>query len=308
MNTRLLLLLLATLLVVSCESKTKQKRNANSIKTESLSSCELLYANMEPATDTLISLVQEILDSQKQLSGDNRQLLVGLLKEYKFSIEKDSLSLLIEKPLFSIFRLKSNQIGVVHPAGPIEINGTMEDVLKEHFILKGNFGYQSVDSMGKLIYFPEEFTKLFNAVPPKIYTYSDKRKSQNTISSLAYYDDNCLAYYQYDFALNADQKTDKILFGSKLSLELEYGNYPSIDKVFKRQFAQNCTDCPTNYADQKTFAKLKGTDNIFFTYADSFPVNNKLPLPSRSVVLKKKDGSVITLWSTKLDLSGCGCF
>ena len=236
-----------------------------------------------------------------------KKSLNQLLKQLETELGSESLTLAIDAPLFPIYRLKKDQIGIIRAAGPVLIDGQYEDVAREDDILKENNAYQSIDSMGILVSFPEEFSELFNDSPPTINYYTVSRKSRSTLRGLKYLDDQCLTYFQYDLNLGKKQKEDSILFGSKLSLDLEYGSFPEIDKVFKKQYANNCMDCPTNYPDQRTFAKLKGTENVYFTYADSFPVNTGLAAPSRSLVMKKKDGKVITLWTSELDLSGCGC-
>ena len=292
--------------IISCTSDTDTSKKNESTLTKSEGSCETLWANMAPEKVVKIELLKEILIENKELAGDNKKLIQNLLDLLEATID-DDLNLAIDEPLFPIYRLKKNQIGIIRKAGPIEVDGQFIDNAKEHEILQENFAYQSIDSMSVLVNFPEEFSELFNDNPPTINYYSISRKSRCKLQGLSYLDDQCLTYYQYDLNLIDAQNEDSILFGSRLSLDLEFGSFLEIDKGLKSQYKGDCMDCPSNYPNQKTFAKLKGTSNVYFTYADSFPVNTKLAAPSRSLVMKKKDGKIITLWSSELDLSDCGC-
>ncbi len=293
--------------IISCTSDTDTSKKNESTLTKSEGSCETLWANMAPEKTSKIGLLKEVLSENKELAGDNKKLIQGLLDKLEATIDAANLIIAIDEPLFPIYQLKKNQIGIIRKAGSMEIDGEFIDNAKEHEILQENFAYQSLDSMGVLVNFPEEFSELFNDNPPSINYYSISRKSRCKLKSLSFLDDQCLTYYQYDLNLTDAQNKDSILFGSKLSLDLDFGSFPEIDKALKSQYTGNCMDCPSNYPDQKTFANLKGTTNVYFTFADSFPVNTKLAAPSRSLVMKKKDGKIITLWSSELDLSGCGC-
>jgi hypothetical protein len=298
--------LLATALF-SCQSDDQKPSKKIEIRTDGNATCETFWANYGPEKEEKIKLLTEFLEMNKTLRGENKGFLLSLLKDLKRQPNADSLLLTTDYSIYPIFQLKQGQTGIKGIIGLDDTDERSEEFAKEHHLLKENFGYQSIDSVGKLVYFTEEFSELFKDNPPKFHYYTLRRKGSSKLTNLAYLGDDCLSYFHYDISLSDKEKTDSILFGSKFSLDLEFGSFPIIDKAFKTQFAENCMDCPTNYPDQKTFAKLKGVEGIYFVYADDFPLNTKLARPSRSIVLQKEDGSVVTLWKSEIDLSGCGC-
>ncbi|GAB2775483.1 hypothetical protein GCM10010465_22460 [Actinomadura fibrosa] len=58
---------------------------------------------------------------------------------------------------------------------------------------------------------------------------------------------------------------------------------------------------------RKTFARVKGTNNLFFAFADTFPINNELDTPSRALILVNEKDELIYLWYEEIDLFGCSC-
>jgi hypothetical protein len=307
MKTKLLLTLsLLTTLLISCASEDKNLNTKQSVKPNG-ASCESFWANMSPELEVRVKILTEILEGENELKGDNKKFLQSLLNEIKRNPTSDTLLLTIDKPIYPIHRLKQNQIGVLGYMSNDDFNGTWEEYAKEQDVVKGNFAYQSIDSLGVLCYFPEEFSDLYNDAPPSFYWYSLKKKNRSSFTNLGYLGNDCISYFQYDFTMSKSDETESILFGSPFSLDLEFNSFPEIDNAFKKQYAEGCSSCPTNYPDQKTFAKINGVNNLYFVYADNFPVNSKLAKPSRSLVMKMANGQVVTLWTIELDLVGCGC-
>ncbi len=304
--TLISLLFLLTTILFSCnsdEALPKVKSNPN-VRT---ATCSSFWAEYEPSQEIKLEILEGLLNGENSLSGENKSFLKNLIKTIKRTYHPDTLLLTIDQPFYPIYRFSADQIGIIGFYSSKELDGNWEDITRENQLLSENFAYQSIDSLGKLCYFPEEFSELFNDAPPSVNIYSMSKKGRSRIKNLAYLGDDCLSYFQYDFSLSKENEKDSILFGSRYSLDLEFGSFPEIDKCFKEQFANGCMDCPTNFPDQKAFAKLKGVDNLYFTYADDFPVNTRLANPSRSLVYKNKEGKLITLWTVELDLSGCGC-
>jgi|TARA_R110000737_G_scaffold345455_1_gene373981 hypothetical protein len=294
--------------MVSCGDNSVKPENSNTEKSLDSGSrtCDDFWAVYIPSDTVKIQLLEEILEKEKSLSNENAKLLKAIVTDLKHARSLDSLPLIFEHPLFPIHRLGKDQIGVLGYSNPQEVDGQWEDFSKEDQLLKKDFGYQSIDSVGKLVFFPKTYDKLYPLTKPSIYWYSMKKKGKSSLSAMGYMGDECLSYFQYSMNLSSDEEKEDIIFGSPYSLDLEFVSKPEIDKKFSSQMVKNCLDCPTNYSDQKVFAKLIGT-NIYFTQADSWPINNKLKAPSRSMVLLKSDGSVVTIWNSELDLFGCGC-
>lgn len=309
MKTKLLVaLFLLTTYLNSCKSDEKNSSAKIDLRTDGQSSCEDFWNVYTPELEEKVKILTEILDGKNDLTGENKRFLKSFLTDLKFIPNADTLLLTVHRSMYPIYRLKKDQVGIVGLIGGDENSGRWEEFAKEHHLLKENFGYQSIDSVGVLARFPEEFADLFNDNPPSFYWYSTTGKGQSKLSNLGYMGDDCLSYFHYDFSLNGKAAQEKLLFGSAFSLDLEFGTFPEIDKKLRAQYVENCMDCPSNYPDQKSFAKLKGIEGFYFVYADSFPINTKLAVPSRSLVYQKKDGAIVTLWTSELDLSGCGCF
>ncbi len=294
--------------LTACENN---KKDANEQKTnEKISedyTCDDFWALYNPSDTLKISYLEEILKNHKELTRGNIALLKALLNNLKNPPANDSIPLTFENPLFPIHRLKKNQIGILGYAIEKEVNGQWEDLSREDQLLRKDFGYQSIDSMGILVSFPKTWDKLYPETKPSVYWYSTRKREKTNLTEMCYMGDECLSYFQYNFSLSVNDAKEKIIFGSPFSLDLNFTEIPEYSKIFQNQLLVNCLDCPINYQDQVAFATFKGCESLFFTYADSWPINDKLKMPSRSLVYKNKEGKLITLWNSELDLFGCGC-
>jgi hypothetical protein len=311
MNKYLLAFFISSLIlftISSCDGNyaSENASTKTQIPTTDNTSCDDFWAVYHPEDTIKIKLLEEIVTGDKDFSSENVKLLKAMVLQLKKTRSHDSLPFIFEYPLFPIHRLGKNQIGVLGYSISQDLDGQWEGFSKEDQLLKKDFGYQSIDSMGELVFFPKVYDKLYPLTKPSIYWYSLKKKGKSTLPELAYFGDECLSYFHYSLVLNSTEKKENIVFGSPFSLDLNFILKPELDKKFKEQMVLNCIDCPSNYADQKIFAQIKGT-NLYFTQADSWPTNDKLDSPSRSLVLLKKDGSIITIWNSELDLYGCGC-
>jgi hypothetical protein len=304
-----LMLLIFPALLFSCSDDAKEnvsKTNKKIEKVDQNEGCDDFWAVYNPDDSVKIRLLEDILKNEKSLSNANIVFLKAIVEDMKQERSVQNLPMIFEYPLFPIHRMGKNQIGVLGYSIAMEVNGQWEDFSKEDQLLSKDFGYQSIDSMGKLVYFPKVYDKLYPLSKPSIYWYSLKKKGKSNLPKLAYMGGECLSYFQYDLNLTQEEEQENIVFGSPYSLDLEFLNKSKLDALFKHQFQKKCLDCPTNYGDQKIFAQLKGT-NIYFTQADSWPINDKLDAPSRSMVIHTKERKLITLWNSELDLFGCGC-
>jgi hypothetical protein len=99
----------------------------------------------------------------------------------------------------------------------------------------------------------------------------------------------------------------QLLSSSPYKIDLVFENTKRIDSLIKSDYKKECLDCPNSTELQKTFARIKGTDNLYFIYADTFPINNKLDTPSRALILINKEDEIIYLWYDEIDLFGCSC-
>ena len=155
------------------------------------------------------------------------------------------------------------------------------------------------DTLG---YCPISFEDLRPNHPLFIFT-SDKTY-QDSVVAFGYNDDPCREYYVYELG---NQLSSKVLFGSKFQLQLEYLKDESIDTAIEKHSPVKCFDCVRQYEPELVFAKLKGVDNLYFTYTDTFDPENQHDYPSRSIIMVLEDGRIAYLWSESVDLFGCAC-
>jgi hypothetical protein len=304
----LMLLLMSPAIFSGCNEDAKINHSKiDSKKENSNVNCDDFWDVCNPDNSIKINLLKNELARNKNLTEENTKLLNTIIKELQETRSMENIPLTFEYPLFPIHRLKKKQIGVLGYSVAKDENGQWEDFSKEDQLLKKDFGYQSIDSIGVLVSFPKVYNKLFPESKPSVYWYSIKKKGKATLTQFCYMGDDCLSYFNYTLGINADEESENIVFGSPFSLDLDHVTKPDLDRKFQSQFIKNCVDCPSNYKDQIIFAQLKGS-NIYFTQADSWPINNKLKSPSRSMVLLTKEGQLITIWNSELDLTGCGCF
>lgn len=124
---------------------------------------------------------------------------------------------------------------------------------------------------------------------------------------LASYEDECLEYFEYLIDTTSISLEDKVLFSSPYVIDLVFENNPEVDLLLQKDYREDCVDCPNSTKFQRSFARISGTNNLYFVFADTFPLNNKLDTPSRALILINHKNEVIYLWYDEIDLFGCSC-
>ena len=218
----------------------------------------------------------------------------------------------LEKPIFPVFFLKESQSGIVNvpkticDRTPDGRYSSCNDFSYERSMVRK---HKEVDSTLDYSFYQEaEFTKsklVYNAIDPqsKVYIFEANGKERLQIEEFGFYEGECLTYYHYGLEKPNNKRR---LIGSSFDLELEFGRYPGIDKLIADQY-KDCWDCRTEFEPEIAFAKIKGVDNMYFTYTDSFDDENQYFYPTRSLVVILNTGEVATLWSESIDLFGCSC-
>ena len=142
---------------------------------------------------------------------------------------------------------------------------------------------------------------------PEIKYYLKDGKGITKIKELGVFLDACLEYFEYSIDTTEISINDKLLFGSKYDIDLIFENNPFVDSLIQNSVIDECLDCPNSLKKQKTFARLGGIENLYFVFADTFPINNKIKTPSRALIFVNESNEIIYLWYDEIDLFGCSC-
>lgn len=208
-----------------------------------------------------------------------------------------------------VFTLGKNQTGII---GNLKYDFEVQNQFVE-INLDGNLldkakhaGENGVDNMDKLVLYKATFDSIFLNKKDSIFLYTDKSKIKSKMINFGYYQGPCLEYYNYLVDTTLVQKDEKLLLASKFDLDLWPIQKPKIDSLIKSSYAKGCYDCSFKFEPEKTFAILKGVPNLYFTYTDTFPINNQFDYPERALVMVL-DNKKIDLWTEDIDLFGCSC-
>uniref|UniRef100_UPI00404B5C81 hypothetical protein n=1 Tax=Flavobacterium sp. TaxID=239 RepID=UPI00404B5C81 len=254
-------------------------------------------------SDSLIAVYIDEIISKKTLTKNNLNFL-NALKSQK---END---LVFKNVLAPIFRLSNSEIGIFSFPTIEQIDNKFRYVSKEIELIE-NFDTitnNTMEHFGKIRFYPMLLNSLFkNNSKPSINYYTTSKVGSTKILELGSYQGECLDYHEYSIDTTHININDKLLFSSPFKIDLVFENNKKIDSLIKSDYRKECFDCPNSIQFQKTFAKIKGTDNLYFIYADTFPINNELDTPSRALILISQDSKVIYLWYEEIDLFGCSC-
>jgi hypothetical protein len=139
----------------------------------------------------------------------------------------------------------------------------------------------------------------------KLYAYGLKDRTIIKPLGFGYQPNECInAYFVFPFT-TLKNHGEKLLISSRYKLELEFKNYPQIDSQINRQHPDICLDCPSDWSKQKTYAKLKGYKNIYFTYTEHKETDD-INTYIRAIYLVQ-DNEIVELWAKDYDNFGCTC-
>ncbi|WP_439880817.1 hypothetical protein ACSX1A_16885 [Pontibacter sp. MBLB2868] len=243
-----------------------------------------------------------------ELPEKNRKFLLDL-KEYLRQSDIDKSGKLVpQQLLFPVFKLNEGELGIIGFPQYDTKDETFTDISAERKQLKSHNISTTADphTEKNLVYHKQMADSLFRHLDSSVYTFTAQKSVKTQLQNFATYTGECLEYYNYLLDTKPFNSNDRILFGSKYNIELTFRNYPEIDVALKSQLKPECADCPSSFELEKTFASLKGVDGLYFNYADTFPLNNKLETPSRGLVMKMGD-KIVYLWHDEVDLIGCSC-
>lgn len=293
--------ILATSQFAACKEKktdtTKDKKSDTLVASEIYD--ETYYQQNVKGNMFIIKYLDSILVNNYTISEVNQVFLKELIHSLKDPLNEDK-NRAFDKILSPFFTLSSTKLGIF--GFPIYLNNSKNeliDIARESRIIPKNQKLLR-DSIEKTL---EENN---GSVFPVIYLYTPKQVLTSHVKNLYYLQDDCLEYYRYSVGRETQYVNAKVLIGSWLRMDLHYQNFPEIDNLIQKQAKKEKGDCPDSYHLAKTFAQVKGVDNLYFIYADTFPFNNKLDTPMRALVLEMEN-KIIYIWSSELDLFGCSC-
>ncbi|RRO13359.1 hypothetical protein [Flavobacteriaceae bacterium 14752] len=279
-----------------------EKKSKETKPSQKKDECSKIWQSSFPKDSLKVSYIVDVM-SKNQLSHNNLKFLNALKN-------KKAHELAFNNALSPVFRRSNTEIGVfAFPKYKMVDNAFVRDSKEFKLINKvDSIDNMSVNFNPKLEFYPEILDSIFRNKPkPQINYYTTKRHGSTKIEDLGAYLGECLEYYEYAFDTTQISNNDKVLFSSPYKIDLVYENNEKIDAILKNNPLNECHDCPHSKAYQKTFAKIQGTDNLYFVYADTFPINNQLDTPLRALIFVNQDNEIIYLWYEELDLFGCSC-
>lgn len=137
--------------------------------------------------------------------------------------------------------------------------------------------------------------------------YGISSYTSGAVNNVGFMSGDCLEFIDYRFNERDIVKNLNPVFASSEKFIVEYENSPKMDSLHKKVFERTCYDCTFKYEKRTSFAKFEGIDNLYFCYADSFPVNKFYDYPSRSLTMIVGDTTIVDLWFENIDLFGCSC-
>lgn len=313
-------ILLSLLLLISCKGKTQEKTEIvaeietvsekktieikETISEQKLTDCDKYWMNRFPSDTLKVEYISKIIAENKNTLTENNLVFLNALKSQKQN------DLAFNKVLSPIFRLSNSEIGILTFPKYKQVGNTFIPVSKEMDLIKkfDTITENTMEHFGKVRFYPMLLNSVFKQKSKPIINYYTVNKIGSTqINELGAYVDECLEYYEYSIDTTNISISDKLLFCSPYKIDLTFESTVKVDSLLKKQVKKECLDCPNSSHLEKTFAKLSGTENIYFVYADTFPLNNKLDTPSRGLILVKENNEIVYLWYDEIDLFGCSC-
>ncbi|WKV13221.1 hypothetical protein [Marivirga harenae] len=289
------------------KEETLQKALKNEVedkKETPQNNCDDYFKSRYPNDSVKASLIDEIISIKgDSLSANNLKLLKSLKTQEKTLAFKHSIN--------PVFRLKKEELSLIfYPHYERTKEGVPVPVSKEIDLIKR---YDTTNNelaflSNKIKYFPQILDSIYSGQEkPFIYFYTPSKMDSTRVIDLGKFYGECLYYHEYILDPTYIAMRDSLLLASSMKLDLAFGNEPRIDSLIQEGYNKACLDCPSSEYLAKTFAKLEGTDNLYLTYADSFPINDEYDTPFRALVMINEGIEVKYLWYSEVDLFGCSC-
>lgn len=264
------------------------------------SHCDSIYKSLIPREESRHELIDYIIQNaiQSDSTGSNNRFLTALKEE------NENYNLLaFDRPLQGIYKIKDKSTSII---ADIHWKEVAESYIKESaeldLIKKYHPSIDTIVESNKVNFFSDVLALEFKNVEQTVYTFSNIEKKISSINELGLYKDECLEYTNYTFK----KQDSTLLIGSRYNIDLEFKTFNSIDTLLNNIKLDGCKDCPDGLENMKTFAKLKGVDNMYFTYSNYVKKKGLPHLPSRALIYVDNE-KVKFLWIHEVDLFGCAC-
>lgn len=265
------------------------------------SNCDSIWNNWQLRYSQKDSILHSIVDQfELSLPKGNLNLLIELLQR------KDSL-LKFKQPLSAIFKGLAPEPFMISNIQERKV----EDRYKQYY--PEDYFFEKVDTSKTDMYdfnSRKYFKQIMDELPKgdrRIKILGLENTTDALVSVVGKQESECEPYAFYNFDYLGSDSLSTPLIASPYKIELEYGNWPEIDSIIKQNNSHHCTDCPNSLEKGKTFARLKGTTNTYFSYQGPDLEDEESYTPGRSLFYVSKEFEIIDLWSDSIDLFGCSC-
>ncbi|HET8859974.1 hypothetical protein [Marivirga sp.] len=282
-----------------------QKQSESKAETEeerSQNNCDEYFKKRFPKDSVKALIIDQIISrNSDSLSPSNLKFLKALKTQ-----EKD---LAFKHALNPVFRLNEDELGIVFYPQYKRTETSLISLSKEPELIEK---HDTIDSetlffMNEMRFHPQILDSIYaDQEKPQIYYYTPNRMDSARIKDLGKFYGECQYYYEYSIQDSLLDSHDSLLIASSLKLKLEFEGDSKVDSLIAESFNESCLDCPSSEYLLKSFARLKGVDNLYFSYADTFPINDELETPARALIYVQEN-EFIYLWYSEVDLFGCSC-
>lgn len=248
-----------------------------------------IFANSFPQHKEVSKILLRLLSSNK-LTPKNRTFLLKFYEQIKGS-QKNIKPYSFNQVLSPIYYYDYRMCIVSHNDFD---KSTQDNILISQLVEKiGN-----IDSIILLDPFETFYESFSNNDSFYVYTSRDRINQKVALDSFGFELTDCSFNNLFPIA----NQLSNLLISSTVLIDLEFGNYPKFDTLIQKQANINRGDCPNSWDQEKAFAKLKGCDNIYFTYVDEASGR-----PLRSIVYVNQNGIAQHIWFHDLDEPSCEC-
>ncbi len=246
--------------------------------------------------DFLRKEVLEPAEKSEDISPENRRFLSAM--RTWLTRDKTSGDLISTCPILPVFNLTPGHPVVIGPqygSNPLHIKAMAR--------IADNTDHTATT---RNIRFPDLFDSVKAQLTGPIYAITTNRILEAGFSSFNFYQSECDEYFYWELTRQVFEETDRPLLMTPYRLDLEFQTAPTIDSLWRIQYEYQCYDCVFEFEPKRVFAKLRGVDNLYFTYSDTFPISKGINYPERALLMKIGN-HLVNLWVEEVDLFGCSC-
>jgi len=254
--------------------------------------CPIYFEMYRDRRERDAKTVREAFNELPEVNTENYTFLREILAPI------DTTLLAYEKPLGAVFQGITSNPGVYGE----ERGGKAEKRLLERIREHPNTEVERPDIIQSITTFT------FEENVDSVYVFTKTNSTKTSVRNFKFKSLECLSFYHYELGDTGETvDPNDILISTPYNLELEYYWDEELNQMISEEFQGVCLDCPDSSMYQKSFARLKGYENFYFTYTqEPGKETDDTYVPKRSLIYF--DGEILhTIWSTDIDLFGCSC-